>query len=88
MNNLGSLFCPGMNVILVTFALGKQNTPFEQNSTYPVLFIQCAEQPQSFFFFSLFLYFLLSSAFTLQFQKVRTEKEELETQLLSRAGTK
>ena len=74
--------------ILVTFKLSKQKTTFEQNSKYPVLFMHCAEQLQSFFFFSPFLYFLLSSAFTLQFQKVRTEKEELETQLLSRAGTK
>ena len=77
-----------MQEIVVTFKLGKQITPFKQNFTYPVLCMLCAEQLQSFFFFSPFLYFLLSSAFTLQFQKVRTEKEELETQLLSRAGTK
>ena len=74
-----------MQEILVTFKLGKQKTTFEQNSTYPYTVQNSFSLSSSFL---LFLYFLLSSAFTLQFQKVRTEKEELETQLLSRAGTK
>ena len=76
--------------ILVTLKLGKQKTSFEENSTYSPIYALCRTASVFLlrFFFSPFLYFLLSSAFTLQFQNVRTEKEELETQLLRRAGTK
>ena len=48
-----------MQEIVVTFKLGKQITPFKQNFTYPVLCMLCAEQLQSFFFFSPFFFILI-----------------------------